>query len=123
MTQEEARKRAEVMMAYAEGKEIEFRIKGDERWETYNGKDTLGFEFNDIDYRVKPEPKYRPFKTTEECWKEIGCHYPLGWLKNKKDGSYKAITYVYDDVLRESDFETYTFVDGTPFGIKEDNND
>lgn len=120
MTQEEAKKRAEVMISYAKGCKIQFYDPMNKQWEDIDGE--VVFDTS-VSYRVKPEPKYRPFKTKEECWEEIGCHYPLGWLKNKKDGSYKAITYVYDDVLSESDFETYTFVDGTPFGVKDDNND
>ena len=31
-------------------------------------------------YRIKPEPKYRPFKDAKECWAEMQKHLPIGWL-------------------------------------------
>lgn len=126
MTREEARKAAEVMMAYAEGKEIEFKIKGEDRWETWDGRDTLGFEFDDFDYRIKPEPTYRPFKDKEECWQEMQKHQPFGWVKNML-GSYMLLQVIsangcVDINGYKSSFEEAlkaSFADGTPFGVKE----
>lgn len=83
------------------------------------------------------EPSYRPFKSQEECWKEMNNHKPFGWLKSKKNGRYRCIGEVswsdeFETVyiaLSTSEslsrcsgavFDEYTFADGTPFGIKED---
>ena len=79
-------------------------------------------------FRIKPEPKYRPFKDAEECWVEMQKHQPFGWLKSKKDGYYSFITMLnyrfrlngydgwrFDDVINK-----FTFADGTTFGVKED---
>ena len=83
------------------------------------------------------EPSYRPFKSQDECWKEMLKHQPFGWLKSKKNGRYRCIGEVsYSDefetvyiALSTSEslsrcsgavFDEYTFADGTPFGIKED---
>lgn len=85
--------------------------------------------WNNIQYRVKPEPKYRPFKDAEECWAEMLKHHPFGWVKDKETPKFlvcKALgnlffigiedkPYNYKEVLRD-----YTFADGTPFGIKEE---
>ena len=88
-------------------------------------------------YRIKPEPRYRPFKTQEECWNEMQNHQPFGWLKSKKDGRFRCIGEVSwsdefetvhialstsESLSRSSDsvFDEYTFADGTPFGIKEE---
>ena len=84
--------------------------------------------WNNIEYRIKPEPKYRPFKNTEECWKEMLKHEPFGWVKSKEGWDHSLITYIVDDgevsidgiggfVLDEI-MEHYTFADGTTFGVK-----
>ena len=134
MTREEARQAAEVMMAYAEGREVEYYDVIDECWDSSGD---LGFNWFDTKYRVKPEPKYRPFKTKEECWEEMLKHQPFGWVK---DGSkYAEIVNVFKNDIEFSPddddngvlfrcfmtFESvlnqdYTFIDGTPFGIKEE---
>ena len=113
-----------ILQAFADGKTIESRcIKGDKSlW--YDDED-LSFD-NDFEYRLKPEPKYRPFKDAEECWAEMQKHQPFGWLKSKKDGYYSFITMLnyrfrlngydgwrFDDVINK-----FTFADGTPFGVK-----
>ena len=85
---------------------------------------------------IKPQPKYRPFKTKEECWNEMQKHQPFGWLKSKKNGRFHCIGEVSwsdefetvhialstsESLSRSSDsvFDEYTFADGTPFGIRE----
>ena len=74
-------------------------------------------------YRIKP--KYRPFKTQEECWQEMHKHPDFGWLYTKKNKYYVNIDAMGDYVgmngqKYDSAFENYTFTDGTPFGIKEE---
>ena len=137
MTREEARQAAEVMMAYAEGKEIELNGRsscGCQMWEETSDPT---FNWYDFMYRTKTKPKYRPFKTREECWHEMLKHHPFGWLKSKMNGRFSCIGEVYgsdefetvyialstsESLSRSSDsmFEQYTFYDGTPFGIKEE---
>lgn len=126
MTREEAKKMLPFIQAYAEGKVIESRyIKGDTSlW--YDDKDP-SFD-DDFEYRIKPEPKYRPFKDAEECWQEMLKHQPFGWVTDKETSKFlvcKAFgnilffigvedkPYNYKEVLRD-----YTFADGTPFGVK-----
>lgn len=126
MTREEVKVMLPVLQAFADGKTIESRcIKGDKSlW--YEDEDP-SFD-NDFEYRLKPEPKYRPFKDAEECWAEMQKHQPFGWLKSKKDGYYSFITMLnyrfrlngydgwrFDDVINK-----FTFADGTTFGVKED---
>lgn len=80
-------------------------------------------------FRIKPEPKYRPFKNAEECWKEMQKHQPFGWIKCYE--GYLNITYVGDEEVYLADpdggailldsknsYQDNTFVDGTPFGVK-----
>ena len=125
MTREEVKEMLPVLQAFAEGKAIESRcIKGDKSlW--YDDEDP-SFD-NDFEYRIKPEPKYRPFKDAEECWEEMQKHQPFGWVKDR-NGSAFVIQNVdsrsFVDVYGEGTcyfkevFENHTFVDGTPFGIK-----
>lgn len=106
-------------MAYADGKDIEFRMKGDEKWERWIVAYNLEFNFDEYDYRIKQEPTYRPFKSKDECWKEMQKHQPFGWLKEKV-GGYCSIRYIKDGIDYKEAFEEQTFADGTPFGIKEE---
>ena len=85
-------------------------------------------------FRIKPEPKYRPFESLEECWQEMLKHQPFGWLiekVNKKEMVHIGriydipnnafITLSIDEGHNYSSghfFRTYTLADGTPFGIK-----
>ena len=131
MTTEEIRDAAKVMEAYANGKKIQFR-KGINEW--INTPYPL-FNWDKFTYRVKPEPKYRPFKGQEECWQEMHKHPDFGWIKGNVTGEYKQVIRVFGcktelifnisynspaDYSPEMMFDSYTFTDGTPFGIKEE---
>lgn len=70
------------------------------------------------------EPIYRPFKDREECWNEMLKHQPFAWLKSKSSQAYVDCRYVGTSGIMWASFDKaykdYTFVDGTPFGIKGD---
>nr|DAU12858.1 MAG TPA: hypothetical protein [Caudoviricetes sp.] len=132
MTKEEAKEFYPILQAFAEGKAIECRTKPGtistgipNEWTEMK---EIGF-WNGIEYRIKPEPKYRSFANKEECWNEMLKHQPLGWIKCKE--GYFNIVYVNDYYagLDDSDgsaillasknsYQDNTFFDGTPFGIK-----
>ena len=125
MTREEAEQLLPIIKAFAEGKEIESRcIKGDKSlW--YDDEDP-SFD-NDLEYRIKPETKYRPFRDAKECWQEMQKHQPFGWVKiedlyrNIANVTICSITFADNetrDVEYEQAFKNYTFADGTPFGVK-----
>ena len=114
-----------IIQAYAEGKTIQF-FSNDKGWVD---KEYLNFSEEPYLYRIKPEPKYRPFKSVEECWNEMQKHKPFGWVKygesicNIQNITSDSITIIdYEEIyfLRFSEsFTNLTFIDGTPFGIKE----
>ena len=123
MTREEAKQLLPIIQAFAEGKAIESRcIKGDNSlW--YDDEDP-SFD-NDLEYRIKPEQKYRPFANTEECWQEMLKHQPFAWVKEKHSDRYNLITEVNglsikvkEGCLFADGIKYYTFADGTPFGVK-----
>ena len=134
MTREEAKELLPIIQAFAAGKQIQDAIEGLTDW-VDTDEINLEYEGQKIKHRIKPEPKYRPFKTKEECWNEMMKHQPFGWLKSKKDGRLRCIGEVSwsdefetvhialstsESLSRSSDsvFEEYTFVDDTPFGTK-----
>ena len=116
MTREEVKNLLPILQAFADGKTIQVK-GGNGIW--YDGENELKFDLVQQDYRIKPEPKYRPFKDSEECWNEMQKHQPFGWTKLKGEIEYSFITDVNDNINYLSAIEEYTFADGTPFGIKE----
>lgn len=140
MDRNQAKEFYPILQAFAEGKIIETRRKPttDNNGVTKDG----WYEFNDwtemkeleywvnVDYRIKPEPKYRPFKDAEECWNEMLKHQPFGVVKDKYFANYqthRAFTCLvtngchfrgYEDETFESSFKNLLFADGTPFGVK-----
>ena len=121
MNRNQAKEFYPIMQAFAEGKTIERRTRS---WELNKGwqysttwKETEELKFQDTyEYRIKPEPKYRPFKNAGECWQEMQKHQPFGWVKYAD--KYISISAVDSNNDYEIDFDDYTFADGTPFGVK-----
>lgn len=132
MDREKAKALLPIIQAFAEGKTIQIRNEAG-NWED-SIIDKILFCNAANCYRIKPEPKYRSFNDTEECWQEMLKHQPFGWLKDKEVDRYTAITSVQEDkgdiaqmeISGTPDwnlsglFDCYTFADGTPFGIKEE---
>lgn len=140
MTREEAKILLPIIQAFAEGKTIQIRKHGEESYyDSTNSK--LNFDLGYYSYRVKPEPKCRPFKNADECWQEMLKHQPFGWVKRKGNKpSYELLACISENneapvcfasygsadsgvVIRLGDkfdniFNGFTFADGTPFGVK-----
>ena len=130
MNRNQAKELLPIIKAFSEGKKIIVKDKrlSDEEY-NWSEVDDCSFNIEQFEYRIKPEPKYRPFKDAEECWAEMLKHHPFGWVKDKETPKFlvcKALgnllligiedkPYNYKEVLRD-----YTFADGTPFGIKEE---
>lgn len=125
MTRENTKALLPIIQAYTEGKVIQINrpIVG---WEDSN--EPL-FNGDPSAYRIKPEPKYRPFKDAKECWQEMQKHQPFGWIKCKE--GYFCVVYVNDEyaglgdrydssilLASKNSYTDNTFVDGTPFGVK-----
>ena len=122
MTREEAKEFYPILQAFAEGKEIECRTKPSAMKGTDVPNDWAEMKeiefWNNTEYRIKPEQKYRPFANAEECWTEMLNHQPFGWTKLIGEIEYSFITDVDDDINYSDAIKEYTFADGTPFGIK-----
>lgn len=120
MTREEAKELLPIIQAFVEGKTIQV-------WANDTWKDEDYPFFGPLcRFRIKPEPKYRPFKSQEECWNEMLKHQPFGWVRSKLSKILYQIDTIDDTVYFNRGFSSYpvifdncNFVDGTPFGIKE----
>lgn len=117
MNRQEAKNILPIIQAFAEGKAIEARSTS--KYNPGEWAETIVPSFNVElhEYRIKPEPKYRPFKDAEECWQEMLKHQPFGWVKT--DEGYERVWHVNKGDDFNATFKTCTFADGTPFGIKE----
>lgn len=129
MNREQAKELLPIIQAFAEGKQVEIKSKESNSWETLEEDDMQYVDFKKCDLRIKPEPKYRPFKDSEECYNEMLKHQPFGWLKSNRllynIISIDANRIIINNSIRNGgySFKTasrLTFADGTPFGIKED---
>ena len=134
LTREEAKEMLPIIQAWADGQTVDWydpaigwRLSGF----------TLDFDKKPNFYRIKPEPRYRPFKTREECWNEMHKHPDFGWVKVNVN-----VTCEYEQIVRICDYRnteltfniansddvytsemmlnSYTFTDDTPFGVKDE---
>ena len=80
----------------------------------------LNFNDEPCRYRIKKEPKYRPFKNIEECLNEMSKHQPFGWVKYKDSSLMYQVFELYNNSDFEHRFNYFTFADGAPYGIKEE---
>ena len=125
MTREEAKELLPIIQAFAEGKTIQERKLGTTDW---IDTETPCFNSTWAEFRIKSEPKYRPFKSQEGCWNEMHKHPDFGWVVAKDSKIMYhiyvvGIGHVLTDCISISFPETfaeYEFTDGTPFGIKEE---
>lgn len=135
MDRNQAKEFYHILQAYAEGKVIECRTKPSalsKSWRDMNDwtemKDIT--YWSNIEYRIKPESKYRSFKDAEECWTEMQKHQPFGWVKSKEDGSRSLITLIISEenidinciggFTLDNIMKRFTFADGAVFGILEE---
>lgn len=137
MDRNQAKEFYPILQAFAEGMVIECRTKPS----AIKGKDIPNdwaemkeIElWNNTEYRIKPEPKYRPFKDEKECWGEMKKHHPFGWIHVTDDNLYHNIIMLapeqgcHEAYIRignctvrglEETFRIATFADGQPFGVK-----
>lgn len=132
MNREQAKRVLPILTDYVEGKAIQY-YEGEERWReigTINNSNLFIFPEN---YRIKPDPTYRQFKDGAECWETVQKD-GFDWVKINGDPTNLSVGIAEvnesnvilsgsrsDEPLGyEEAFEKLTFVDGTPFGMKEE---
>lgn len=128
MNRKEAAELSPIIQAFSEGRPIQYRIKDNKsaKWDDVD-KNYHDFSPHSFQYRIKPEPKYRPFANAKECWQEMQKHQPFGWVKDE-DGNKTFIGSINSDnsvcmcnseiLFLKDIFEDFTFIDGISFGVK-----
>lgn len=126
MNRKQAKEMLPIIKAFAEGKGVE--TKTGSGWISI---ENMSFAGNPDSYRIKPEPKYRPFANAEECWEEMLEHQPIGWITSQ-DGEVKSLIILIDNeglvigdrnngvmgFVTATDLFKIKFADGIPFGVK-----
>lgn len=154
MINEHIKQLVAVLQAYVNGKTIQYYDVDYSFKIAHPGERNFNNKWVDVDedhifkldlceYRIKPEPNYRPFKNAEECWQEMLNHQPFGWVKEKGDKlSYELLACVSENEEAPISFAVYgsvgmgiidrpsiefnemfnafTFADSAPFGVKEE---
>lgn len=114
-----------VMQAYADGKKIEFLNMGE--WIDCSHP---SWNWVNCTYRIKPEPKYRPYENADECFADMEKHG--SWIK--EGNKYRLIVGVEEDGVVTVDYNLgiglspylgllreYVWADdGTPCGVLEE---
>lgn len=134
MTREELKKAMPILTAFVDGKTIQSYDHNRGTWvDEREQLHTADLFVWPSDFRIKPEPTYRPFKNAEECWNEMQKHDPFGWIKIKNDPANTRIGVaevrsgsLYLSGPRSGElfnfkeaFDALTFADNTQFGMKE----
>lgn len=138
MNRIEAREFYPILQAFAEGRVIECRTKPSalgKGWQDMNNwtemKDIVYWD--NVEYRIKPEPTYRPFRDGAECWETVQKD-GFDWVKIKGDPMNTSVGIAEvnecnmflsgsrseEPLDYKQAFDVLTFLDGTPFGMKEE---
>lgn len=127
MTREDLINAMPIIKAFIDGKKLQYKDLNHE-WEDLEVNDLDLDDFVKSSWRIKPESEYRPFKDAEECWAEMQKHPPFGWVKTigvrisfavcKSTGELVMAGLENTPHTYKYAFDTYTFADGTPFGVK-----
>ena len=115
-----------IMKAYEDGKTIEQKRFDRTEWESIVYDENFQFNFSEYEYRIKPVPKYRPYESVDEAFKEAEKHG--FWMQNvdrmylrfidgfhiNKNSDIFICDYCVDDIL-----DMFVWADdGSPCGVK-----
>ena len=118
-----------VLQGYLDNEEIEYRIKGkDTAWYSISSPT---FDFDTMEYRIKPIPAYRPYTDDNEAFTAMQEHQQFGWLYNKIEMCYQQILCIGSNGIStykenfsyEDAFKVFIYSDNSTFGIKLDEKD
>ena len=115
-----------IMKAYEDGKTVEQKRFDRNEWESIVYVEDFPFDFVMNEYRIKPVPKYRPYESVDEAFKEAKKHG--FWVQNvdrmylrfidgfhiNKNSDIFICDYCVDDIL-----DMFVWADdGSPCGVK-----
>ena len=115
-----------IMKAYEDGKTIEGKRYEETEWKILEYVENYPFDFLANEYRIKQVPKYRPYESVDEAFKEAEKHG--FWMKNvdrmylrfidgfhiNKNSDIFICDYCVDDIL-----DMFVWADdNSPCGVK-----
>lgn len=119
----------EVLQAFENGAEIEYRNKNENNWQVpilIKQNSTPLWNFGEFDYRIKKEPKFKPFANKWELVEAIQKHGLLIVNKDRhkhdicciKEFNDKNVWFGNGTMLESYYylFNNYIFIDDAPFG-------
>lgn len=118
-----------VLQGYLNNEVIECRKKGsNENWLPISNPT---FNFDKVEYRVKPKQLYRRYIDGNEAFREIQKHSPSGWLYNTLTMCYEQVICIGDNGIstcKESysfnkAFDVFIYPNDSKFGVKLDEKD
>ena len=119
MTREEARAKAEIMLAYADGKTIQHGEPGENDWEDMTDG-VPSFSDKTERYRIKPEPKFIPYTYEDAPFllgRKVKSHKHFGIIVHVDKAGFQAgqVFYCFE---RLNSVDLIDITDGTekPFG-------
>lgn len=133
MNRDEAKIILPFVTALAEGRQVQTLDFNEGDWTDIDEITVDYFLSHPLEYRIKPEPTYRPFRDGAECWEVMQKQDAFGWVKLKNDpvNTHIGVAEVRSGGLYLSGprsgvlfnfkeaFDALTFADNTPFGMKE----
>ena len=114
-----------IMKAYENGKTIEVKRYDETKWKSLDYVENYKFNFSCYEYRIKPVPKYRPYKSVEEAFNEAKKHE--FWTKEISTGFIinvgafgKNFEDIYINGYNQNNFlDKFVWADdNSPCGIK-----
>lgn len=116
-----------VMQAWLDGKTIQYKDKDEKEWLTWDESSTFEpvWAWIELDYRIKPEPKIRPYTFKEMCeavkkhgswiWQGDDSAFSIGFIDNEGAVLNYGDEHSYKELLDEFCW----LDDNTPCGIVE----
>ena len=114
-----------IMKAYEDGKTIEQKRLDGTEWGSIVYVEDFPFDFVANEYRIKTEPKYRPYESVEEAFNDAKKHG--FWMKHKPSGRICFSTRFLEErntiyINSQSSvcgLDDYVWLDdGSPCGVK-----
>lgn len=133
MNRDEAKIILPFVTALAEGRQVQTLDFNEGDWTDIDEITVDYFLSHPLEYRIKPEPTYRPFKDGAECWETVQKE-GFDWVKIKGDPMNTSVGIAEvnecnmflsgsrseEPLDYKQAFNVLTFLDGEPFGMKEE---
>lgn len=118
-----------VLQGYLDNKEIECRVKG--KGTDWYSISSPTFDFDTMEYRIKPIPAYRSYASGNEAFIEMQKQPQFGWLYNTLTMYYEQVICIGDNGIStckesysfDEAFGVFVYPNDSKFGVKLDEKD